>query len=513
MTQEDVLSAIKAITSQAVGADGISIKMLSLVVPFCCEYITNIFNEMIRDSIFPKLWKNANIRPISKVASPNAFGDLRPISILPAISKVFEKLVAAQIKSYLESNHVLPEIQSGFRKSHGTHTALLKVLNDIVVATDKSLLTFLVLLDQSKAFDLVNHELLIAKLKYIGFGSAACDWVSSYLTDRYQRVVISNTDCSNLEAIRAGVPQGSILGPLFFSVYIFDIHKMLHCADVHLYADDIQVYYSFQLKDFKQAIDLMNIELDSIANFCEKHGLRLNHGKTKALCIGPSRRHSNQPNQLNLSLCIKSESIEWVTSVKNLGIVIDNKLSFDDQIQHVCRVTMWKLKSLYSFKKFLSSDVKLKLVQSLIYPHIFYCGFIYYDFLPQYNKLRLQRIQNACIRFVCNIPYRNHVTPYIKNICEMKVHNRMYYLYAVFLYKLLHTGVPVYLFVLLRRRSDVHSVNIRTDSFTVPPHHTNRFRGCFCYCAPVLLNKFLEYLNLSLSQFKSAVRSLLLVDY
>lgn len=503
ITDEQILDALKNIKTQAFGVDNINAKMISLVIPYCIDVIKHIFNESIKQGIFPDLWKTANVIPTPKKLIPTCFNDLRPICILPTFSKLLEKVVSFQLKDYLEINNILPDIQSGFRHKHGTQTALLKVVNDISTAIDKSLPSILVLLDQSKAFDLVNFDLLLAKLKYIGFDNLALNWFSSYIIARTQRVFFDSNICSSMRETLSGVPQGSILGPVLFSIFIFDFPAVLSYCQLHLYADDIELYMS--VTNIENDIENFNIDLNNTSKYSEDNGLRINPNKTLALCIGSDRNTSSIVREYKLN--INGTDISWVQSAKNLGVVFDNRLSFEEHVNNIFKIAFLKLKSLYRFKYELSQEVKLKLIKSLIYPHIEYCCSVYYNFLTLQNQSKLQRIQNACMRFVCCIPYREHVTPYLSGLNELNINNRIQYLIFIFLYKLINSKTPRYLYNLITKRSDIHIINIRANTFTIPQHSTNKFEGSFSYLAPYLLNKVISHLDLSLNQFKVNVRN------
>lgn len=504
INNEQILNALKSIKSQAYGVDNINIKMISLVMPYCVEIIKHIFNESLQRGIFPDLWKSANVIPTPKILTPTSFNDLRPICILPTFSKLLEKIISFQIKDYLEMNNILPDIQSGFRQKHGTQTALLKVVNDITTALDKSLPSILVLLDQSKAFDLVNFDLLLSKLKYIGFDNRALNWFSSYITTRTQRVLIEGNICSSVRETSSGVPQGSILGPILFSIFTLDLPTVLLHCQMHLYADDIELYMS--VSNIERDIESFNNDLRNIAKYSEDHGLRINPNKTLALCIGPERHSNNITREYKLN--IKGSDINWVTSARNLGVIFDNQLSFEEHVNNIFKTSFFKLKSLYKFKYQLSQEVKLKLVKTLIYPHVEYCCSVYYSFLTQQNQLKLQRIQNACMRFVCCIPYREHITPYLLGLNQSNIKNRVHYLITIFLYKLLKTKTPRYLYNLITKRSDIHNVNLRANTFTIPQHSKNKFEGSFSYLAPFFLNKVMSHLDVPINQFKKYVISL-----
>src|SRR5436190_23191810 len=170
--------------------------------------------------------------------------DYRPISILPALSKGLERIVHNQITEFLVSNNIINTHQSGFRRYHSTETALLKVTDDIRLAMDRSQCTILILFDFSKAFDMVNHEILLEKLRILGFSDIALSWMGSYLSGRRQ-CVTHNNNTSEWKPVTCGVPQGSILGPLLFTIYVNDISKVLKYTNFHCYTDDLQIYAHF----------------------------------------------------------------------------------------------------------------------------------------------------------------------------------------------------------------------------------------------------------------------------
>lgn len=496
-----IYKALSTIKSEAYGTDNINLKMLTLVLPYCVDVIRNLINFSLKFGVFPNDWKTALILPIPKISTPIEFKDLRPINILPCLSKLLEKIVNTQLKEYLEMNNIIPSVQSGFRKQYGTATALLKVMGDIVNSIDNGNLSILVLLDQSKAFDLVNHKLMIEKLRYIGLSEVPLKWFSSYLTERHQKVKISDNKSSEL-MLKSGVPQGSILGPILFSIFTFDIPNCFSKCNLHLYADDVQVYISTHILNLEEAVSDINTELSNFSMWCCDNGLKLNPSKSKAIMLG-NERVRNKVNLNHLNVRVNDLVIDWVDSTKNLGVVVDNNIKFNEQINNVFKGSFATLKAIYKFKYDINQDTKLLLVRALINPKIEYCSSVYYYHLTAYNKQRLQRIQNACIRFVCCVPFGEHISPYLERLGEMNIFQRITYLFSLFLYKLVKTKIPDYLYNTLILRSYVHNVNVRTDFYTIPQHNTAKFEGSFLYTAPKLLNSLLDIINLPLVSFRN----------
>ena len=199
---------------------------------------------------------------------------------MTVLSKIIGKLASKQIVQYLITHELLDPYQSAYRKAHGTTTALLEITDNIYQALDNALVTILALLDFSKAFDCANHDIMIAKLKYIGFANNALKWIKSYLTDRLQRVK-TDKGYSNWKTLNNGVPQGSILGPLLFTLLLIDIGECIKHGLYHLYADDAQVYVSGKLTDIRTLLQRLNSDLNSLYEFTTANNLTLNVGKCK----------------------------------------------------------------------------------------------------------------------------------------------------------------------------------------------------------------------------------------
>ncbi|CAH2006178.1 unnamed protein product [Acanthoscelides obtectus] len=252
-----VLDAIRSIKSNSSGIDGITIEMIKLCLPAVGIYILHLINCCLERGVFPIAWKEALVQPLPKIPNPQVPGDLRPISLLSALSKILEKIVYMQLNEYLLERSILPLNQSGFRKGHSTTTALARVCDDVLTAADRQEATALVLLDFSKAFDILNHKLLVSKCEYIGCDDLVLEWIDCYLNERHQYVVIQNK-LSDKRPICSGVPQGSILGPLLFLIYTFDISNTLQHCSGQSYADDMQVFHNFCPNNYHLANNLIN---------------------------------------------------------------------------------------------------------------------------------------------------------------------------------------------------------------------------------------------------------------
>ena len=263
-----MLSSLKKLnTRKATGADGISSHLLCSLAPVLTPSISKLFNHSLSTGEVPNEWKKANITPIQKKPRINNITNYRPISVLPVIAKVYESLVHKQLYSYLTTNAILHPSQSGFRPGHSTQDVLLKTVDDWRIALDRGEYVGAVLIDLSKAFDSINHTLLLDKLRSYGILGTEHKWFSSYLSGRQQRVCLDGS-FSDWASISKGVPQGSILGPLLFLVFVNDLPTAVERCSVNLYADDTTIY--FASKDPSHVQSALTIDLENIASWIDK---------------------------------------------------------------------------------------------------------------------------------------------------------------------------------------------------------------------------------------------------
>ena len=283
---KDVERVIKSFSlNKAPGYDRVSARVLKDSLPVILPSITSIMNNSFHTGTFARAWKIAEVTPIPKSGNPEDPCNNRPISLLPILSKVSERLAHGQFVDYLTASKKLAKTQSGNRKLHSTETALLCVTDDLLQAIDDKKISALVLLDMSKAFDSIRHDILFQKLQALGVSSLSLDWFHSYLVGRSQRVRIHDA-ISDALVLKYGVPQGSILGPVLFTIYVNDLLSVpTHCKSA-CYVDDSKLYLSFPSSDISTAIDNLNADLESVSRWCCKNSLLINPDKTKVLIIG-----------------------------------------------------------------------------------------------------------------------------------------------------------------------------------------------------------------------------------
>lgn len=513
--QTDVSRTISGLKSNAKGYDDITLDMIVMTLPHTLNVITSIINCSIVTSTFPDQWKIASIKPLPKNANPSTLKDLRPISILPCLSKVLEKIVSRQLSLFLEQNKILPDLQSGFRRQRSTSTALLDVTDNILWAQDRGMCTFLVLLDFSRAFDAINIPLLLAKLNYYGFDPSAIEWFRSYLSNREQLVDLRLNDGTSLRSerisVERGVPQGSILGPIIFTLYCADIVKCLQKCNYHIYADDVQLYVSFRPNECDRAIKDLNEDLERIAEWSESNCLSLNPTKTKYLVFGTRQQLAQLPVTFDVRLM--GEQIERVNEARNLGLTMDKDLRFEKHVADCVRNCFYRLRVLYRIRCYLSESLREQLVEALVLSRLNYADVVYGPRLLARTDRLVQRVQNACARFCYNIPYRSHVTPYLNGHFVLKMKSRRKLHLACLLFNVIRHKQPNYLYSRLSWMASGRECGRRQcfQQLSTHPHKTAAFRGSFRYAASKIWNNLPPPIRLTntIHTFKKQLRQYL----
>ncbi|KAL6417160.1 hypothetical protein ACFW04_014665 [Cataglyphis niger] len=364
------------------------------------EYYVNIFN---REGKASEVWGRQVLRHLGLIKARD-IGERLSHSAL-------ERLVCAQICVYLEDTGLYDPRQSAYRNNHSTQTCLIRMLDEVRCAADRRMVTVSVFFDFSKAFDRVDHFLL-EKLKNLNFSENVLRWIHSYLIERTQAV----KDCiegtiSSPSPVRIEVPQGSVLGPLLFTLYLADFsHVVKHCK-YNFYVDDLQAYIHCESRDLSDTIRKVNEDIDAILGWSSTNRLILNSDKTQAIIMGTSRFVKVIGLSTLPEIRVDGSMIQYSTSVKYLGVTIMNTLSWEKQFTNMTNRIHSALYQLKLCRHLLPETLKSKLVILLIYPHVDYCCAAYMDMITEQN-LRLHKAVNACVRFICNVRTDEHITPY-----------------------------------------------------------------------------------------------------
>ena len=342
----EVLPMITNMKSSTSVLDPIPSSIIKLCLPAISPLIVTIINSSLTSGFVPQTLKLAAVTPILKkpALDPDTISNFRPISNLPFLSKILERVVAAQIKTHLRSHELYKPFQSGFRPQHSTKTALLKITNDHLLSADSGHLNILILLDLTAAFDTINHSILLSRLQTsLNITGSALSWLKSYLTDRHQFIHINNCSSSTVP-LPQGIPQGSVLGPLLFILYLLPIGSIIHRHGLrfHCYADNIQIYISTKSITPVTHSTLTNC-LTELKSWLQTNFLQLNCDKSEIILIGPK---SLATSTQNFSLSIDNTTLSPSPFIRNLGIIFDNNLSFEHYISRLTQTAFFHLKNI-----------------------------------------------------------------------------------------------------------------------------------------------------------------------
>lgn len=395
--EDDVLAELCGLNiTKATGLDNISARLLRLSAPAIAASLCDLYNFSISACQIPKEWKEAKIIPIPK--SANAGVDVeqfRPNSILPIVSKVLESLIHSQVYSYIQEAGILNEVLSGFRHGYCAQDALLRTVDDWRSGLDENKVVGVVFVDLRKAFDSIDHGLLLRKLAQYGIAGSSLKWFECYLSERRQRVVVGY-EFSRWVAVRSGVPQGSILGPLLFNIFVNDLPDVVQTSKIMLYADDTTLYYASSC--MSEMKEVLTRDLQCVSSWIEQNRLKLNVKKTQWMCLA---RKNRKTEALNLDVKMNGEVLQQCKKVKYLGVTIDNHLCWKDHIEEVRKKCFMGLIQLSKLRRSLPSSLKKLLYLSLVQPHLDYCSVVWADCTSEL-KLKLDRIQKWGMRIILN---------------------------------------------------------------------------------------------------------------
>ena len=364
---EDHIKNLK--NGKATGLDGIGTRILKAGSPVLSIYLAQIFNQSLNIGYVPKCWKIKRVSPIHKGDKKTDPNNFRPISILPIPMKIFEKIVHDQVSVFVKENSYLNDRQSGFRKLFSTTTAVLDVSEIILEEMNKNKFVGAVLIDLKKAFDTVDHKILLKKLWCYGFQNQSFEWFESYLTGRQQLTLLNNVESDLLHEDAYGVPQGSVLGPLLFLLYINDIKSVIQNSYCHLYADDTIIVKS--ASDPDSLISSLERELLNVDQWLSINKMTVNTKKTEVIFFGNKSRLKKLDNKTVKYL---GTPLERKKEAKYLGVIFDEKMQWSSQISNITKKVNFKLGKIKSVASFLTSHTKKLLVDALVMPYFHYCS-------------------------------------------------------------------------------------------------------------------------------------------
>ena len=363
----EVINFINSIDiTKSSGLNKISSRCLKDAFQVLVSQLIHIFEISLKYCIFPSCWKVATIVPLFKSGKKDDVSNYRPVSLLPTPGKILEKIVHSHMSNYFESNNLLCEKQGGFRKNHSTLGSIIDFTSDIFNSVNAKEITIATFFDLKKAFDTVDHSILLKKLSRMGIKGNLIEWLKNYLSKRMQRT-ICNDILSEERTITCGVPQGSILGPLMFLVFINDIKDIFVNAKFQLYADDTVIYSSG--KSVENIRENLQMNINKFANWCEINRLTINTKKTKVMTFGS--RYNIKKSQ-NCEFSVNGEILHNVPTFRYLGINLDQTLNFNYHLKNVVNVISHKLYIFSKLRRFLDDRTSLLIYKTMILPFFDY---------------------------------------------------------------------------------------------------------------------------------------------
>ena len=456
------------------GLDDVSNLLLKRLISVLKSPLCVVINKSLKEGVFPDLMKVAKIIPLHKGGECDVLDNYRPISLLPALSKVLERVVYSQTTQYFEENRLIYPKQYGFCKKHSTTDAIMNLTGDILKALDEGMMALTVFIDLRKAFDSVSHSIILEKLRLLGLTGLEYKWFESYLSNRQHRVMIGN-QMSDLKNVSTGVPQGSLLGVLLFEIQINDICESLKYSQCMLYVDDTTLYVIGKSLCCMRA--KIQADLSSLANWLKVNKLKLNVAKTKYMLF------SKEGVTPKVGLQVDSEPIMQTLAFRYLGVWLDNELSF---LHHYKELHLKLLKSVFLIRclaKFIPAECLRTLYFAYYHPHLVYGLSIWWPFLGKALHENLYVLQKRIVRSLCRLAPRQHCMPYFKKLMILTVKDQLYQDNCKLVWKLNHSQCPFPIQNMYEKSQSQQKT--RGSGVCVAKHRTGQFNKSFL-CKPVM---------------------------
>lgn len=496
VSAEEVISVVVNLSnSTSRDIDDIQIRPVKYVVDIIAPVLVHIFNSSLSAAVFPVKLQTAKVSVLYKKGDRNDLGNYRPVSILPIFSKPFEKILHSRLSKFITKHNLLIPNQFAFCKNKSTELALLEQKEYILTQFESKNIVIGVFIDYSKAFDLINHDLLLMKLECYGIRGHAALLIKSYLSSRQQVVSIGNA-FSNVRPLVSGVPQGSILGPLLFNMYINDIISISSSAKFVIYADDTSIFFSGQ--NLNELIHTCNNTMKLLERWSQANYMRVNETKTKAVIFRPK----NKQLPVHDVITLNSRPIEIVDSFKCLGVVFSASMTWENHVNNVIAKLAQITGVVGRVRYLLPKSTKLLLYNTLFYSHLNYCHLVWGTTTSScLNRLFL--LQKKFLRHVYNVPYISPSSALFLQARVIKIWNLYEYrLSAQFKVETSRNINYIRNLADLRQKNWLYPTRQR-EQWIVPTARTNSGKALVRHTLPSLLNKYVvESFNLSTCSFR-----------
>jgi len=508
VVEEELNRIVKNLRNSAAGLDGLKPDIIKTVYPAFVQPLLHVLNQSFIQGIFPDELKSACVTPIFKGGDKMLVKNYRPVSVLPVFSKIFERVMYNRLMRYLEKHNILYQYQFGFKKNHSTYMALTLLIDKILNALDNNEHVLGLYLDFAKAFDTVDHNILLTKLLHYGVRGTMFKWFKSYLSKRTQIVKYNNTVSSPL-FIKCGVPQGSILGPILFLLYINDLSTISDGLFTLMFADDTNMF--IQGKDITQMEMSMNNEIEHIVEWLHCNKLSLNVDKTHTMLFTNNKKMYGRRN----NVCIEGVMIETVSQTKFLGVIIDNKLSWKEHISYISNKISKGIGVIRKVKDLLNKDTLRTLYYTFIYPYLTYCNLIW-GRAANVHLSRLFLLQKRIIRVICKTHFFAHSKPLFIECKVLDIYQINKYITGIFMFKYDKGLLPNIFDSMFSRQTDLHSYCTRHNKlFSLPLCRTQGKKNSLCYYGAYFWNNFVHTTignrsTFTLFSFKKALKQSLI---